>query len=138
MGELGEDLGFEGGDLWDGFDDHVDGGEIGELGGGRETGANRIRVGLREFLFGDVFGEELFGKGNAFVERGLGGIDEGDGDLGDSGGDEGDSNALGFVLGEEREEEKRHETYHLTCAYNSQMFDGCWLSGGGGRVLAAC
>ena len=36
LGEFGEDLGFEGGDFGDGFDDEVDRGEVGYLGGGVE------------------------------------------------------------------------------------------------------
>jgi hypothetical protein len=30
---------------------------------------------LGDFIFGDVFGEEFFGEGEAFVEGGLGAVD---------------------------------------------------------------
>ncbi len=59
LGELGEYLGFEGGDFGDGFNDEVHGGKVGHLGGGVEEGAGGGGVGLGDTVFGNVFLEEF-------------------------------------------------------------------------------
>jgi hypothetical protein len=92
--ELREDLELQIQNLRDGLDHKVYISEVVEFGRGLETAAHGVGVALADFRFADVLGEQLVGEGQAFVERGLGRVDEDDGDAGLAGGNEGDSETL--------------------------------------------
>lgn len=63
LGELGEDVKLELGDLGDGLDDEVDVGEGVDGGCWGEEGARSVGLLLGDAVLGDVFGEELFWRG---------------------------------------------------------------------------
>lgn len=115
LGELGEDVKLELGDLGDGLDDEVDVGEGVDGGCWGEEGARSVGLLLGDAVLGDVFGEELFwrgryvsgaclllgsgggqptGKANALVQGVLRRVDERNGHLGLYGGHEGNPQAL--------------------------------------------
>lgn len=96
--ELGEDFGFELWDLGDGFDYHVDVGEVFHLERRCEACPSFFGGGFGDALFRDVFGEELVGEREAFVQRSLGTVYERHGHGGFLGRDEGDAEALRQVV----------------------------------------
>ena len=63
LGELGEDGGFEGGDLWDGFDDEVNGGKVVHFCGWEYPFSDMGGFVFGDAVFGDVFFEELVWEG---------------------------------------------------------------------------
>lgn len=58
-GEVGEDVKLELGDLGDGLDDKVDGGEVLDFGRAGQTGANFGSLVLCDSLLGDILCEKL-------------------------------------------------------------------------------
>lgn len=92
--ELGKDARLELDHLRHGFNDHVDVAQRVHFGGGSDAAAHRIGILARDLLLGDIFGEQLVGKGEPLVQGGLRGVNESDGHLSSAGSYEGNAQAL--------------------------------------------
>lgn len=121
--QLGEDLLLEGRDFGHSFNDHVDVGKVGQLCGRFQSVSCGFCNVLGYFLFRDIFGKELVGECEAFVEGGLRVVDESDRDLGSLGGDKRNSQTLHIISRCNTGSGCLGSIYHLSCTDNTKFFD---------------
>lgn len=96
--ELGKDARLELDHLRHRFNDHVDVAQRVHFGGSSDAAAHSIGILARDLLLGDIFGEQLVGKGEPLVQGGLRGVNESDGHLSSAGSYESNAQALGTRL----------------------------------------